>query len=294
MSLKRILITGANKGIGLATVEAVLAHDASTVVLLGSRNADRGTAARDALVAKQGDWAARIETVTIDVGSDASVTEAAAAVKAKHGEKALAAVVNNAGVNLGSPDVAETVNVNTLGPKRVVDAFLPLLQEDGRIVNVSSASGPMFIAKCSDERKAQLTSKDVTWAQIEAVIAEATKINDAKGDFGAAGLGDGNAYGLSKACLNAYTLLLAREHPKLTINACTPGFIETDLTRPFAESRGITPAEMGMKSPGEGTKATLHCLFGDIGASGHYFGSDAVRSPLHKYRGPGDPPYTGE
>ena len=294
MSLKRILITGANKGIGLATVEAVLAHDASTVVLLGSRNADRGTAARDALVAKQGDWAARIETVTIDVGSDASVAEAAAAVKAKHGEKALAAVVNNAGVNLGSPDVAETVNVNTLGPKRVVDAFLPLLQEDGRIVNVSSASGPMFIAKCSDERKAQLTSKDVTWAQIEAVIAEATKINDAKGDFGAAGLGDGNAYGLSKACLNAYTLLLAREHPKLTINACTPGFIETDLTRPFAESRGITPAEMGMKSPGEGTKATLHCLFGDIGASGHYFGSDAVRSPLHKYRGPGDPPYTGE
>lgn len=28
-----------------------------------------------------------------------------------------------------------------------------------------------------------------------------------------------------------YTVLLAREHPKLRIDACTPGFIETHITR---------------------------------------------------------------
>jgi hypothetical protein len=43
---------------------------------------------------------------------------------------------------------------------------------------------------------------------------------------------------------------LARHHPTLRINSCTPGFIETDMTRSHAVSRGKTPAELGMKTPG--------------------------------------------
>ena len=107
------------------------------------------------------------------------------------------------------------------------------------------------------------------------------------------GLGGGDAYGLSKACLNAYTVELARTNPTLTVNACTPGFIETDMTRPYADARGVAPAEMGMLSPAEGTRSTMHLLFGEVGGSGWYFGSDAVRSPLDRYRSPGDPPFTG-
>lgn len=30
-------------------------------------------------------------------------------------------------------------------------------------------------------------------------------------------------YGLSKACVSAYTLVLAKQHPNLKINSCTPG-----------------------------------------------------------------------
>merc|ERR1711974_286115 len=82
-------------------------------------------------------------------------------------------------------------------------------------------------------------------------------------------------YGLSKACLNAYTLLLAREQPELRVNAMTPGYIDTDITR----GMGAT------KSPEEGTKAALHCLMGDLEGNGRYYGSDAVRSPLDRYRG---------
>lgn len=105
--------------------------------------------------------------------------------------------------------------------------------------------------------------------------------------------GDGSAYGLSKALLNAYTLVLARELDSPKVNACTPGFIETDMTRPFANQRGVTPEEMGMKSPEAGTRSSIHLLFGDIPTSGWYFGSDAERSPLDRYRSPGDPPYDG-
>ena len=108
------------------------------------------------------------------------------------------------------------------------------------------------------------------------------------------GSGIGSAYGISKACTNAYSIYLARDNPKLTINACTPGFIETDLTRPMAEANSKTPAEMGMKSPEEGASASVFLLMGNPSGSGHYYGSDCVRSPLDRYRSPGDPPYTGE
>lgn len=285
----KILITGANKGIGRATVAAVLEARDDALVLLGSRDEGRGRAARDALVAEHAHWSDRLEVVPIDVSSDASVKAAAEAVKARHDE--LFGVINNAGIGLGSADLKGIVEVNTHGPKRVCDAFLAMVTD--RVVNVSSASGPMFVASCSAARQAQLTDPEMTWAKVEAFIEEALSVQAAGGDFSAAGMGSGNAYGLSKACLNAYTIALARQHPELTINACTPGYIATDLTLPRAEERGADPASMGMKTPAEGTKASLHLLFGEPGGSGWYFGSDAERSPLDRYRSPGDPPYRG-
>jgi len=49
-----------------------------------------------------------------------------------------------------------------------------------------------------------------------------------------------------------------------------------------------------MKPPTEGTRSVLFLLFGEPEGNGRYYGSDAVRSPMHRYRSPGDPPYTGE
>ena len=48
------------------------------------------------------------------------------------------------------------------------------------------------------------------------------------------------------------------------------------------------------KTPEEGTLAIKHCLFAATPAeSGHYLGSDAIRSPLHFMRNPGEPAYDG-
>ena len=77
-----------------------------------------------------------------------------------------------------------------------------------------------------------------------------------------------------------------------------------------------------MKEPGAGAVSCLHLMLAPLEQeipdyqSGRYYGSDAVRSPLHRctncsnmlqgwktmlqclfcyrYRGPGEPPYTGE
>jgi NAD(P)-dependent dehydrogenase (short-subunit alcohol dehydrogenase family) len=287
---KQILITGANKGIGLALACAILNEHADCRVLLGARDVARGEAALAAIVAQRAERAGRVSVLAIDVCDDASVQRAASSI-----EGPLYAIVNNAGIGLGSTAAREVIDVNTYGPRRVVEAFAALLDPArGRVVNISSASGPSFVSGCSPARIAQLTDPHVTWLQIEALIQEYLAIDDAGGDLEAAGFSPAGVYGFSKACLNAYTIGLARTQPHLLVNACTPGFIETDLTRPYAEAQGVSPAQMGMKPPEEGTRSALFLLFGEPGGRGWYFGSDAQRSPLDRYRSPGDPPYTGD
>jgi len=291
--MKRILITGANKGIGLATVAKLLGSYDETFLLLGSRDSKKGQQALNSLLDIQPEWKDRLDLIQIDVEQDLSVNSAAEEVVTKFGRtpSPLYAIVNNAGIGDSMLGLNKVLQVNTFGPKRVCDAFLPLLNPSiGRVVNVTSASGPLYLAGSSNETKKLLTNPEVSWTEIEKFMSECLKLESERTtDWG----GDWSAYGISKACTNAYSIYLAKNNPNLTINACTPGFIETDLTRPLAESNGKTPAEMGMKSPEEGVSASVFLLMGNPSGSGHYYGSDCVRSPLDKYRSPGDPPYTG-
>ena len=291
--MKRILITGANKGIGLATVAKLLGSYDETFLLMGSRDSKKGQQALNSLLDIQPEWKDRLDLIQIDVEQDLSVNSAAEEVVTKFGKtpSPLYAIVNNAGIGDSMLGLNKVLQVNTFGPKRVCDAFLPLLNPSiGRVVNVTSASGPLYLAGSSNETKKLLTNPEVSWTEIEKFMSECLKLESERTtDW----VGDWSAYGISKACTNAYSIYLAKKNPNLTINACTPGFIETDLTRPMAESNGKTPAEMGMKSPEEGVSASVFLLMGNPSGSGHYYGSDCVRSPLDKYRSPGDPPYTG-
>ena len=295
--MKRILITGANKGIGLATVAKLLDSYDETFLLLGSRDSKKGQEALNSLVDSQPEWKDRLDLIQIDVGQEVSVNSAAEEIAKKFGRtpSPLYAIVNNAGIGNSMLDMNKILQVNTYGPKRVCDAFLSLLDPSiGRVVNVTSASGPIYLAGSSEEVKKLLTNPDVSWTEIEEFMAECLKLNLESELTLDQGSGISSAYGISKACTNAYSIYLARENPKLTINACTPGFIETDLTRPMAETKSKTPAEMGMKSPEDGASVSVFLLMGNPSGSGHYYGSDCVRSPLDRYRSPGDPPYTGD
>jgi len=295
--MKRILITGANKGIGLATVTKLLDSYDETFLLLGSRDSKKGQEALNSLVDSHPEWKDRLDVIQIDVEQDVSVISAAEEVATKFGRtpSPLYAIANNAGIGDSKLGLNKILQVNTYGPKRVCDAFLPLLDPSiGRVVNVTSASGPIYLAGSSEEVKKLLTNPEVSWSEIEEFMAESLQLNLESERTVDEVSGIGSAYGISKACTNAFSIYLARENPKLVINACTPGFIETDLTRPIAESYSKTPTEMGMKSPEEGASACVFLLMGNPSGSGHYYGSDCVRSPLDRYRSPGDPPYTGE
>ncbi len=61
--------------------------------------------------------------------------------------KPLHAVVNNAGVGLGHGVTnSDVMNVNDYGPRRVVEAFLPLVNPDGgRLIGTSSGAASGYV-----------------------------------------------------------------------------------------------------------------------------------------------------
>jgi len=281
MARKPVLVTGGNSGIGLALCKQ-LASEHNCHVYLGARNLEKGQAAVLSIIDSLPECRGAVELVQIDAISDSSVASALETVKAKLGSAALYAVVNNAGTGLAHGGTAESIiDTNLYGPKRVCEAFIPLLSTtEGRIVNVGSGMGPRFVSKCDDDTKRVVTSFDVTWQEIERVVK---KNLDQKAD----------AYGLSKCCLTAYTMLLARENPNLKVSAITPGFVNTDIVAYPGMSILKCLGIVKMLTPEEGTKSIRHCLFADLEGNGYYYGSDAVRSPLDHMRNPGEPPYTG-
>ena len=274
--MRRVVVTGGNKGIGRAICSKILEAQPDVEVLLAARSMERGEAACKAILDADAAAASRIQPLVLDVTSDESVAGAARAVAEKfRGEpRPLYAVVNNAGVGFGR-SIEDTCNTNTRGPRRVCEAFLPLLDPAaGRVVNIASASGPIFCAGLDAEQRRFFTHA-APWEEIDAVIQRSSGP-----DY------EGIAYGFSKALLNVYTMQLAQENPQLKINSCSPGYILTDLT---AGRGAVTPPEKSNCH-----EAPLFLLFGKVEANGRYYGSDAVRSPLDRYRGPGDPPYLGD
>ena len=139
--MRRVLVTGANKGIGFAIARGILAEHADTFVFLGSRDQARGQAAVEALIAEQPSFSGRLVHVGLDVSSDESVAKAIDGVRQQLGPTGLLyGVVNNAGVGARSLDLQTVLNVNTVGVRRVCEGFLPLIDpQHGRVVNVTSA-----------------------------------------------------------------------------------------------------------------------------------------------------------
>ena len=85
----------------------------------------------------------------VDVSDPASITAAAESVKTKLGNEKLYALVNNAGTGLAHNVTKDAmINTNFYGTKNMSDAFIPMIDSSvGRIVNLGSGAGPMFVKK---------------------------------------------------------------------------------------------------------------------------------------------------
>jgi NAD(P)-dependent dehydrogenase (short-subunit alcohol dehydrogenase family) len=268
--MKRILVTGANSGIGLALTKQ-LVKDHGVFVYLGSRDVVRGQNAVDEVKKTAGE---NVELLNIDVSNEDSVRSAAEVLGSKLGSEKLYGLVNNAGTGImHNTKAAEILDTNTRGPRRVINHFLPLIDEKcGRIVNVGSGGGPSFVSNIRNKKDKQRYLEPMSESQIEDEISKILSTND-----------DYAAYSGSKALLACYTMELANNHPNLMISIITPGYIKTAMTK----GAGAT------KEPHEGTLCLKKVLFEDLPSSGWFWGSDGLRSPLHWMRNPGEPEFDG-
>jgi NAD(P)-dependent dehydrogenase (short-subunit alcohol dehydrogenase family) len=159
---RRILVTGAAKGIGLATLVRLAAEGAHVAAL------DRDASALASLGARLGQ--ALGHAAAVDVADGAAVADAVKASAAALG--GLDGVVNAAGVDLYADieamapgDWERVLAVNLTGPFLVIQAAYPYLKAagGGTIVNVSSAAGLSPLknrtAYCASKAGLQMASK---------------------------------------------------------------------------------------------------------------------------------------
>jgi NAD(P)-dependent dehydrogenase (short-subunit alcohol dehydrogenase family) len=136
-----VLITGASTGIGEAT--ALRLDEVGFRVFAGVRKPEDGerlrSGASDRLTILQ----------PFDVTEPDHIAAAARTVEEDLAGTPLSGVVNNAGIAVGGPlealgleEFRRSLEVNTVAPLAVAQAFLPLLRAwSGRIVNMSSIGG---------------------------------------------------------------------------------------------------------------------------------------------------------
>jgi len=184
------LVTGANRGIGLAIARQLA--ELGNSVLLGTRDLKAGAEAIKSLAHAGLD----IEPVPIDLKQTATIDAAVRDID-KSGRQ-VEILVNNAGVlhekpvlELKDEEISESVAVHLTGPLRLIRALAPkmIANRYGRIVNLSSGWGSF-----------------------------------------AAGMGGPGMYGVTKAALNALTVRLSKEFPaSVKVNAMCPGWVRTRM-----------------------------------------------------------------
>jgi len=205
-----VLVTGANQGIGLQIAKELVEH--GFIVLIGSRNLERGEAAASEV-------GPDAHALQLDVTDQASITAAAERVRNEFGR--LDVLINNAAIsntkkqpgqsveeyakttrpsNVSLDEMRAVWDTNVFGVLAVYQAMLALLRETpgARIVNVSSGVGSLQ------------TNLDPAFAY-RAIF--------------------GPVYPASKTALNALTVAMAIElEPEgINVNAVSPGFTRTNL-----------------------------------------------------------------
>lgn len=213
-----VLITGANRGIGLELAKLYAAQGAT--VLACCRAASSAGALRD------------LPGVTIHevaVGDGASVKALAAALQGQP----LDILVNNAGTMGPAADQqtfaqmdfegwADTFNINSMAPVRVMQALLPNLRaaKAAKVVTITSQLGSL--------------ARDMAFAY---------------------------AYSSSKAALNKFMKLAALELVKEGMACCVihPGWVQTDMggkgadITPLASAEGIVQVIAGLDASNNGS-----------------------------------------
>ncbi|HYI00984.1 SDR family NAD(P)-dependent oxidoreductase, partial [Hyalangium sp.] len=214
-----VLVTGGNRGIGFEVCRQ-LGRGGMRVLLTA-----RDPAAGEEAAARLRSQGLEVAFEPLDVASRESID--ALATRLERQERRLAVLVNNAAITMDGFDenVAErTTAVNFFGAWQITERLLPLLEEHGRLVMVSSGAGELGNLASEIRRRFDLPpSKEALAALVREFVADVRS-----GQYARKGWPP-SAYRVSKVALNALTRLLAPELKgrHVLVNAVCPGWVRT-------------------------------------------------------------------
>lgn len=240
---KHILITGGNRGLGLACIKLLLSSTCSSDrlhILMGTRNIEAG---EHAISNHLSQYQTQITPIQIDVCDKVSIAKAVEKVRSISPK--LSVLINNAGI-LDGPDVIKT---NFKGVVDVTDAFLPLLLEGASksndedndtamtlpcIIATSSSAGTRFMASLPQHQSQILLSEELTIDTLTSKINELAKEKDV------------DIYSLSKTAVNCHTQIIARKYKdRINAIAVSPGFTNTGMCVNYTGKRQPKSVELG-------------------------------------------------
>ncbi|XP_019275829.1 carbonyl reductase [NADPH] 1-like [Panthera pardus] len=248
------LVTGANKGIGFATVRNLCRQFFGDVVLT-ARDEARGRAAVQQLQAEG--LSPRFHL--LDVDDLQSIRVLRDFLRKEYG--GLDVLVNNAGIALDNGDPTPlhiqaqvTLRTNFFGTRDMCTELLPLMKPQGRVVNVSSIMSLVALKNCSPGMQQKFRSETITEEELLELMnkfVEDTKnrvhIKEGWPDMRAL------TYGVSKigvtvlSRIHARKLSEQRRGDRILLNACCPGWVKTAMGGPKA-----------IKSPEEGAETPVY------------------------------------
>ncbi|KAG8626548.1 hypothetical protein KVT40_005493 [Elsinoe batatas] len=286
MSTRVAAVTGANKGIGLAIVRQLALqypqspfHSGSFLIYLTARSAERGAEAvktinndpqlKEAKVLAQDGGDTTIKFKALDISNTMSIRDFAESLHKDHPD-GIDFVINNAGIAMEGFDanvVKTTLETNYYGTLEATQTLLPIIKKGGRLVNVASMSG--HLNKYSDAVRKNFISAAETGVPECTSMMETFK--QAVSDGKEKELGwPSAAYAVSKAGEIAFTKAIAKEQAAngkgVLINACCPGFVNTDMTK-----------GRGQKTPDQGALTPVMLALHDIkGKTGEFWQSEKI------------------
>ncbi|XP_054166239.1 C-factor-like [Oppia nitens] len=160
MSLQTVMITGANRGIGLELVRQLLAEPNPPKHLIATTRPTANRAELDALAAQhQNLHVLHMDSKLYDSFTAYTPTGIAAQVQQIVGARGLDTLINNAGVYITSPldtvtanDMIENFEINTVSPLMLTKALLPQLkvasaERKTAVINISAYLGSIELTK---------------------------------------------------------------------------------------------------------------------------------------------------
>ncbi|NXY50374.1 CBR1 reductase, partial [Ceuthmochares aereus] len=268
------VVTGSNKGIGYAIVQA-LCKQFQGDVYLTARDPGRG---QEAVTKLQGEGL-RALFYQLDIDDLHSIRALRDFLKEKYG--GLNVLVNNAGIAFKVHDTTPfaiqaevTLKTNFFGTRNVCTELLPLMKPYGKVVNVSSMVSSSALRGCSQELQQKFRSDTITEDELVKLMTKF--VEDVKKGVHEKEGWPNTAYGVSKIGVTVLSRIQARmlnekrKGDHILLNACCPGWVRTDMAGPKAT-----------KSPEEGaeTPVYLALLPSDAdGPHGQFLSDKTVRT----------------